>query len=256
MNRNMIVGTIVLIVLIIGAAGVFLIQHERATLKQLENDVTEAEKLLKLRNNQSQVTGAQQPAQKGHVHEDGTFHEGEHHAPLETPPPDWTPTQVQIPEGITDPDVKEAWERLDYISKNRHKWGNFSPRTLELMDELTPLPELGSSEEGCGEDIIFVLDELSKLRDPRSAELLVSYQMDSGVRGRPPNEALVAMGPAAVPALIARLDDLSGEDLLYDPLHLLPKIMAAHRTELGGIVKYIIIPKNRGNCCSCCARRC
>lgn len=140
--------------------------------------------------------------------------------------------------------VKAAYKRLEYISNNRNQWGNFSPKALELMDELTPLPELSSSEDGdCGEGIRFPLDELSKLKDPRSAELLVAYQMDSGISGNPPDDALVAMGPAAVPALIARLDDASGDTRLFTPLYLLPQIVAEHRSELGGIVQHIIIPK-------------
>ena len=240
MNRKLYWGLGVLIILILGVSAVLVIRHERATHKQLQAELDEANKLLEAQNKPSEV-----PAEKGHVHPDGTFHVGEHDDPLETPPSDWTPTQVQIPEGITDPDVKAAWKRLDDISRNRHKWGNFSPRTLELMDELTPVPSIyDTAEDGdCGEEIIFVLDELAKLRDPRSAELLVNYQMDSGVSGNPPDDALVAMGPASVLALVARLDDISGETSLSTPLDLLPRIVAAHRSELGGIVEHIIIPK-------------
>ena len=237
MRNKLYWGFAALIILILGVGAVLVIRHEKATHKQLQANLDAANKLLEAQNKQSEV-----PAEKGHVHDDGTFHVGEHN-PFDTPT--WTTPSVKIPEGITDPDVKAAWKRLDDISRNRHKWGNFSPRTLELMDELTPVPSIyDTAEDGdCGEEIIFVLDELAKLRDPRSAELLVNYQMDSGVSGNPPDDALVAMGPASVLALVARLDDISGETSLSTPLDLLPRIVAAHRSELGGIVEHIIIPK-------------
>lgn len=51
------------------------------------------------------------------------------------------------------------------------------------------------------------------------------------------------MGPAAVPALVARLDDLSGETYLISVMNYLSQIIAEHRSELGGIVEHIIILK-------------
>lgn len=233
MKKQIYWGLAALILLIIG--GVFLFVKNQAEIRQLEQEVAEADKLLQQHNAQ------QVRKEKGHFHDDGTFHEGEHN-PFDTLT--WKTPVVNMPENIKDPAVAAAWKRLEEISKNRHQWGNFSPRALELMDELTPLPELGSTEDGdCGEGIILFLDELAKLRDPRSAELLVSYQMDSGISGTPPDEALIAMGPAAVPALVARLHDNPEEKRLFTPFYLLPKIVAAHRSELGGIVEHIIIPK-------------
>ena len=70
---------------------------------------------------------------------------------------------------------------------------------------MTPMPE-PPKVEGDGGDTIALLEELSALRDPRSAEILIKYQMESGIMGRPVTDALVAMGPASVPALVARLD--------------------------------------------------
>ena len=235
-------GVLVLLIIIVG------VWHwvGKPSVETAEDTVdTSAEK--RLAKDQADFEKQQQEVSEHsqeHDHADGTFHGSEHDNPLHTAPSEWTPALVKIPEGITAPDVKAAWERLNYISKNRHQWGNFSPRALELMAELTPLPEFGSSEYGdCGEEIMFALEELAELRDPRSAELLVSYQMDSGILGRPPNEALLAMGPAAVPALITRLYNAHKEDSLSTPLKLLPRIVASHRSELGGIVQHIIIPK-------------
>lgn len=240
MRNKLIWGLGALIILLVGAT-VFVYFKDRADIQQREAALKKAQEELRQRTAPSQVSG-----ESGHFHADGTFHEGEHENPFDTAPGTWTPTQVKKPAGITDPKVKAAWEKLEYISKNRQKWGNFSPIALELMDELTPVPSIydtvGSSED-CGGEFIPTLDALCKLRDPRSAELLVSYEMDSGVSGDPPNAALLAMGPAAVPALIARMDDISGETSLSTPLDLLPRIVESHRSELGGIVQHIIIPK-------------
>lgn len=240
MSRKMIWGLAALIILI-GAAVVVLLSQPDPKPEVIYNDIEPA------------WTPQPPPAEPGfkwvwhenHWDKVPVAQEGEHPPdPIEASTPDWTPAQVQVPEGITDPDVKAAWERLEYISQNRHQWGQFSPRALELMDELTPLPEFGSSVgDDCDTEIIFPLDELSQLRDPRSAELLVSYQIDSGILGTPPNDALIAMGPAAVPALVDRLNDTSGDIPLATPLDLLPQIVAAYRSELGGIVEHIIIPK-------------
>ena len=242
MSKKMIWGLAALIILI-GAAVVVLLLQPDPKPEVIYNDIEPA------------WTPQPPPAEPGfkwvwhenHWDKVPVAQEGEHPPdPIEASTPDWTPAQVQVPEGITDPDVKAAWERLEYISQNRHQWGQFSPRALELMNELTPVPSIYDTTEGedCGgTEIIFLLDELSKLRDPRSAELLLSYQMDSGISGNPPHESLQAMGPASVPALIARLDYSPAEDSLFDPLDLLPQIVAAHRSELDGIVEHIIIPK-------------
>ena len=83
----------------------------------------------------------------GHFHEDGIFHAQPHetHAlPAGTSLSDTQavsePTSVQIPDGITDPEVLAAWQRVDDIVKNPFQWGGRpSDRALELMDVLTPM---------------------------------------------------------------------------------------------------------------------
>ena len=124
MRNKLYWGFAALIILIIGVACVLVIRHEKATHKQLKANLDAANKLLEEQNKPSEV-----PNEKGHVHEDGTFHVGEHGDPIVEqddptgeqdeplkPPPsrDFEPVQIQIPEGITDPDVLAAWERLDY----------------------------------------------------------------------------------------------------------------------------------------------
>lgn len=182
-------------------------------------------------------------SQKGHSHDQGTM-QTDRHNPFDTST--WIAPTVNIPKNVKDPAVAAAWKRLDDISKNRHKWGDFSPRALELMDELTPVPSIyDTAEHGdCGEGVIELLDELASFRDPRSTELLLNYQIDSGIWGRPIDEALAEMGPASIPALIAGLNpERAGEVMLHVPIDLLPQIVEAYRSELGGIVEHIIIPK-------------
>ena len=73
-------------------------------------------------------------SQGGHFHENGTFHADPHethevpNSAIPAQPPvaasrDYTPAVVKIPEGITDPDVLAAWQRVDYIANNIWEWG-------------------------------------------------------------------------------------------------------------------------------------
>ena len=176
----------------------------------------------------------------GHVHEDGTWHDGSHE--IHQNPA--APSSVQVPDSITDPEVLAAWQRLDYIAKNPFEWGGHpSDRALELMDKLTPMWVIDDPHDH-GEELMMTLDLLAEERDPRSAALLVTYQLDSQVQGTPIDEALVAMGPASMPALIARLNpEESREVFLVLIIRLLPPIVEQHRSELGGIVDHIIIPR-------------
>lgn len=239
MSRKIYWGLVILIVLI-GAAVVILLLQPDPELEVIYNDVEPA------------WTPQPPPADPGfkwvwhenHWDKVPVAQAGEHPPdPIETSSSDWTPPAVKIPADIKDPAVAAAWKRLDDISKNRYQWGQFSSRALELMDELTPMWEPSGDPGDHGEDLMYTLELLCELRDPRSAELLLMYQIDSYVNGRPIDEALVAMGPASVPALVARLDDPPGETFLATPHDLLPQIVAAHRSELGGIVEHIIIPK-------------
>lgn len=103
-------------------------------------------------------------AQGGHFHNDGTFQTEPHEAPAQytVPPGTVTTPDFPAPEPNDSP-VETAYKRLDYISKNRQQWGHFSPRALELMEQLTPVPKW---VEGEGETEIELLEELCALRDP------------------------------------------------------------------------------------------
>ncbi len=247
MSKKLYWGLGVLILLIVGAT-VFLFVRSQAEIRQLEREAAEAQKQLQQHNAQKEMAeGGQRDLDTSHpdfhVHEDGTPHIGTHEEPSGAAP--FQPSAPSFSNFTLDPKddpVTTAYKRLDYIKNNLHEWGNFSERTLELIDEMTPMPE-PPKEEGDGADTVALLEELSALRDPRSAEILIKYQMESGIMGKPVDDALVAMGPASVPALIARLDDLSGDSYLITPMGLLMQIVAEHRTALGGIVEHIIIPK-------------
>ena len=245
MSKKMIWGLATLLILIITAT-VWVVLHNRAYIKQLENDLAGKQEIKEDRDKPSEQVNKKDLDTSHpdfHVHEDGTPHIGTHDEPSAAVP--FQPSVPAFSNFTPDPNddpVTTAYKRLDYIKNNLHEWGNFSPRTLEIMDELTPMRE-PPKVEGDGGDTIAWLKELSALRDPRSAELLIKYQMESGIMGRPVDDALVAMGPASLPGLITRLDDLSGDSHLITPLDLVVQIVGEHRSALGGIVEYIIIPK-------------
>ena len=240
MNRKIIGGIALLIVILCGVGLFVWIQHDRAERAQIEHDVVDAEALRK------QLPPTNESAQEGHVHADGTFHADEQSPdPMETASPEWTPAQVQIPEGITDPDVAAAWERLDYISKNIWDWGGTpTPRATELINRLMPPPD-GFEGEHAHDDVevtIDLIDELGWLNDPRAAETLATYACEGIIGGEAVDEALIRLGPPAVPYLIPYLDPPYG----YPPsaaCFALGRIGKQYREDLDGVIEHIIIPK-------------
>lgn len=146
----------------------------------------------------------------------------------------------EIPPVPTDP-VAVASERLKFIAQNPQQWGVLSSDATELMAQLSPTRD--TMTEGGTEEVIDSLMKLGNLRDPRSAEIFVNYIRESGLWGKPMEEALIAIGPPSVPPLIPLLDTnarLKGK--LIAPT-LLSVIGSEHRHELGGAVEYIILPK-------------
>lgn len=235
------IGALALFVLCV-VCGTLYLQHVKDQSARELAETPERVKALTGKQNQQNLAEvpAEDPSQGGHFHADGTWQEEVHEAPQKPA----ASASVPIPDGITDPEVLAAWQRLDYLAKHPFQWGGRpSARAAELMDELTPM-WVSDDPHDHGEELMMTLDLLAAERDPRSAELLVTYQMDSGVVGRPIDEALVAMGPASVPALIARLNpEDAAEDLLSTPINLLLPIVEQHRAELGSIVDHIILPR-------------
>jgi HEAT repeat protein len=144
------------------------------------------------------------------------------------------------PEEPADP-VAAAWAHLEYITQNPQQWGELSPEATELMAQLTPTWVMRS--EGEGERAIELLNQLTKLRDPRSAEIFVNY-LRAGVSGRPMEAALIEIGPPSVPPLISLLEVNTGFFLhRLIGAELLGIIGSEHHQELDGAVEYIILPK-------------
>ena len=168
--------------------------------------------------------------------------------PVETKPAsrDYKPTRVEIPEGITDPEVQKAWERVEYIANNIWEWGGVpSHRTEELIDQLMP-PPVGFSGPTGDSDLEETFDLLGRLdtNDPRSAEVLATYLCEGLVGGLGPENMLVDIGVPAVPYLIPYMLDMELMPVLRSyPIVVLGRIAAKHRADLGGIVDYILIPR-------------
>ncbi len=261
MKKRFYLGFAIFIVLL-GIAGVLLlIQRERAELKQLEKRGAEADKLLKdsqkLQGTPRQTAEPTTPTQPdktdkngGHTHDDGTFHEGAPENPIETEPSqasrDFTPAQVKIPEGITDPDVKAAWERVEYIANNIWEWGGVpSAENEELIKQLMPPPDgfSGPTGHSDAEETINLLGWLDR-NDPRSIVVMATYLCEGRVGGRGPKNALVKMGVPAVPYLVPYMLDMELKPVLRSrALEVLCQIAEKHREDLGGIVDHIIIPR-------------
>ena len=188
-------------------------------------------------------------------------HENDTGEPGLVPIIDWQPStgrphEAVKPEGFDaldaeDP-VAKAWAKLDYIADNPFAWGgNADPRTPGLIAQLTPPPVSFGNYEGAPNDntgeIVMLMEELCPLRDPRSIEILVAYEVESPFSGRPLTDALIAMGPLSVPYLIPYLDLREGDEHytrgVFTAAWVLGPVGARHRKDLGGIIEHIILPK-------------
>ncbi len=171
------------------------------------------------------------------------------------PPSTGSPHEASKPENLAELDaedpVAKAWAKLDYIMENPFAWGGTAdPRTPALIAQLTPPPVSFGYEGGPDdntEEIVMLMEALCPLRDPRSIEILVAYQVESPFSGSPLTEALVAMGPPSVPYLIPYLDLKEGDEHytrgVANAARILRQVGTQHRSDLDGIVAHIILPK-------------
>ena len=230
------------LLLLLGIAAVFLFIDQNAELRQLEKETAESDKLRQEHNKPQEM-----PPQKAHVHADGSRSRRTTSRPnrnIEPPPEFTTPHPIQIPEGITDPDVAAAWERLDYIAKNPYAWGGvFSPRATELLALLLPPPRL--IDENHGYLVEQQITELIDQDDPRAAEALIANMCDGDIVGGSMFDALDEIGPPAVPYILPYLEKgvVQGGYIRLAVFESLGRIGARYRDDLGGIVDHIIIPK-------------
>ena len=159
---------------------------------------------------------------------------------------DYTSAVVEIPEGITDPDVLAAWQRVDYIANNIWEWGGVpNAETPALIAQLMPPPDgfSGSTGHSDAEETINLLGRLDR-NDPRSIEVMATYLCEGLVGGRGPKNALVKMGVPAVPYLIPYMLDMERSPVLRSrALEVLCQIAEQHRADLKGIVDHILIPR-------------
>ena len=180
------------------------------------------------------------------------------------PSVDWQPStgrphEAVKPEGLeelsAEAPVAKAWAKLDELAENRFAWGgNTSPQTLGLIAQLTPTVEYFATE-GDAEVVGDLLDELARLRDPRSIETLIEYQCGGNILTGDVTQALIAMGPPVIPHLIPYLDsmgeseastlftDNAGTVGMHIAVKVLSQIGMQYRADLDGIVEHIILPK-------------
>ena len=133
MRNKMRWGLAALIFLLIGAT-LFVSLKNRSENRQAETDLKEAEE-LRQQNKEQPKENAPNAAPPAPVHKD------EQHIVKDTEPQvaskDYEPIQVEIPEGITDPEVLAAWERVQYIANNIWEWGGRAIRRNRSIDKST-----------------------------------------------------------------------------------------------------------------------
>lgn len=202
------------------------------------------------------------PPPPGETAESGHWHGDEWHAdphethevpngdisqPIQTAASrNYTPAVVEIPEGITDPEVIAAWQRVDYIANHIWEWGGVpNAETPELIAQLMPPPDgfSGPTGHSDAEETIDLLGSLDP-NDPRSIVVMATYLCEGRVGGRGPINALVKMGVPAVPYLIPYMLDMEAMPALRRyPIEVLCQIAEKHRADLDGIVDHILIPR-------------
>lgn len=256
MRNKLYWGIVGLFILLIIGVTVFMLVKDRAAMRQLEIELEALQERREEQNtpevskedqNTSEVSKEEHPVH-GHFHEDGTFHEGVSPDPIQPPSRDYTPTQIQIPEGITDPEVIKAWERLDYIANNIWEWGGVpSDRAVELIGMLMPAPDglfSGPTAHRDGEEAINMLAELAWIGDPRAAEVIAIYNCEGIIGGLSIRRMLIEMGVPAVPYLLPyMLDETHMPALRSRSIAALGPIAEKHRKDLEGVVEHIIIPR-------------
>ena len=187
--------------------------------------------------------------QNGHVHEDGTWHEGAHeaHAPPAVPNTR-PPGAATIPDfPLVDPNedpVEAAYKRLEYIKNNPYAWGGVhSERATELIAQL--MPPTVANDHNEGEQILGQIEELIAQNDPRAGEVLITNMCEAIFIYAPAVDALEQIGPPAMPYILHYLEKgvAEGGTMSTVIFEALADISLRYRSDLGGIVDHIIIPK-------------
>ena len=197
------------------------------------------------------------PPPPGESAESGHWHGDEWHSePHETPDTSAASAgQSYIPEGVAvtpdfppvgpnaDP-VEEAYKRLEYIKNNLYAWGGVhSERATELIAVLLP-PQM-SRDHDHGDEVHDYLVELIAQNDPRTGEVIIANICEGSVGGNMLTDALVEIGPPAVPYILPYFEKgvAEGGRIRRAVFTSLGRIGARYRDDLGGILDHIIIPK-------------
>ena len=202
----------------------------------------------------------EQPTAKapvGDTSQGGHYHGDEWHAdPHEThDPPAVSAGQSYIPEGAdvspnfppVDPNedpVEAAYKRLEYIKNNPYAWGGVhSERATELIAEL--MPPTVANDHNEGEQNLGRIDELIAQNDPRAGEVLITNMCEAIFIYAPAVDALEQIGPPAMPYILHYLEKgvAEGGTMSTVIFEALADIGLRYRSDLGGIVDHIIIPK-------------
>ena len=249
-RNRLFIGVCILVVCAVVSVYLLTRQTEKAPIKI--DDSVEVEKPTA----KSPPVG--DTSQGGHWHGD-EWHAGPHGAD-ETVQPEEPKTHVAWkppPGAVTKPNfptvdpnadpVEEAYKRLEYIKNNPYAWGGVhSERATELIAQLMPPPVLIDHDHG--DEVSALMYELAQQGDPRAAEVfagLLSPTYEGYTGG---GDALVAIGPPSVPYILPYLEreDTMGSDWIvvkggvFDSLS---HIGVRYRSDLGGIVDHLIIPK-------------
>lgn len=187
--------------------------------------------------------------QDGHVHEDGTWHEGVHeaHAPPAVPntAPPGVATTPDFPSVDPNEDpVEAAYKRLEYIKNNPYAWGGVhSERATELIAQL--MPPTVANDHNDGEQILGQIEELIAQNDPRAGKVLITNMCEAIFIYAPAVDALKQIGPPAIPYILHYLEKgvAEGGTMSIVIFEVLADIGLRYRSDLGGIVDHIIIPK-------------
>ena len=250
MKNRMIWGGAILILLLIGITGVFLLSNRTPDEPDVFYPVPS--KTSKPPRAEPEFDWDGHEVHAGHGHEDQAGK-----VPIEEDVEDDTP-KGRVPEGaVTTPDfssvpkdddpVKAAYKRLEYIKNNPYAWGGVqSERATELIDELMPV--ILPKDHNEGDEMDEVLFELCQQDDPRVAEVLIAYLCDGGIGWTVMDDALAEIGPPAVPYILPYLEKglkKKGRDILisWEIFDSLTRIGVQHRGDLAGILDHIIIPK-------------
>ena len=188
----------------------------------------------------------------GHWHGD-EWHDAPHEETAPTPavpivkntaPPGAATTPNFPPVDPNDDPVSAAYKRLDYIKNNPYAWGGVhSERATQLIAQLMPPPVLVGHDHG--EEVYVLMEELIVENDPRAAAVLITNICEGSISTDSMENALVAIGPPAVPYILRYLEKgvTEGGMVSSSVFDTLRSIAVEHRADLGGITEHMIIPK-------------